>query len=323
VANVLVGKLSPDEGGRPYLIHSEHLEKTNHLTIAKLFNDSLSILWPNGIKHDKVLLLVSDGAAYMIKAAKALKILFVRLVHITCLAHALHLVCEVVRFQYPVVNSFVSTVKKIFKKSPKRMQMFKELCPKLPLPPSPICTRWGTWLRAVEYYAEHLHDMQRVIEALEEDAESVKEAKRLLKNPELTHGIAVIRQNYTFIPNFIAKLERAKSPVSENLTILKEVVDKLTSVPDEPVKAKMRSVLAKNQGLKAMSDVVSLNMEKIGKYEEFADMSPLELASFKYAPLVSCDIERSFSLYNVLLSQNRRSFIFENIRMHLIICYNN
>lgn len=72
VANVLVGKLSPDEAGRSHLINSKHIDRTNHITIAKLFNDSLSILWPDGIKHDKVLLLVRDGTAYMIKAAKAL-----------------------------------------------------------------------------------------------------------------------------------------------------------------------------------------------------------------------------------------------------------
>lgn len=106
------------------------------------------------------------------------------------------------------------------------MQIFKELYPQLPLPPSPICTRWGTWLRAAEYYTDQLHDIQQVIEALEEDAEIVKEAKKLLKNLELFSGLAVIRQNYTFIPNYIAKLERAKSPVSKNLAILKETVIK-------------------------------------------------------------------------------------------------
>jgi hypothetical protein len=51
VANVLVGALKSDEASKPYLIKTEFLERTNHATILKLVNDSMILLWPNGIRY--------------------------------------------------------------------------------------------------------------------------------------------------------------------------------------------------------------------------------------------------------------------------------
>jgi hypothetical protein len=52
------------------------------------------------------------------------------------------------------------------------------------------------------------------------------------------------------------------------------------------------------------------------------DLNCSDLTFFKYAPVTSVDVERSFSAYITLLSNNRRSFEFESIRKHLIIQYN-
>jgi hypothetical protein len=40
----------------------------------------------------------------MVKAGSNLKVFYEHLVHLTCLAHALNLVCETIRKQYPDVN---------------------------------------------------------------------------------------------------------------------------------------------------------------------------------------------------------------------------
>lgn len=76
IANVLVGKLNPDETKPVFLIHSEYLDATNSQTIAKCFNNTLNILWPNEILHENVLLVVSDNAAYMTKAFNSLRVLY-------------------------------------------------------------------------------------------------------------------------------------------------------------------------------------------------------------------------------------------------------
>jgi len=71
-----------------------------------------------------------------------------KMVHVTCAAHGLHRTAEEVRGQFSTIDKIISNVKKIFKKSPSRVQIFKTHAPNIPLPPEPVITRWGTWLNA-------------------------------------------------------------------------------------------------------------------------------------------------------------------------------
>lgn len=79
----------------------------------------------------------------MVKAGKSLKIFNPKMEQITCLAHALHRVCEEIRLQFPKVDKLISNMKKIFLKAPSRIQIFRNIAPNIPLPPEPILTRWG------------------------------------------------------------------------------------------------------------------------------------------------------------------------------------
>ncbi|KAL4121093.1 hypothetical protein QTP88_013667 [Uroleucon formosanum] len=65
VVNVIIGTLEVGNIGKMFLLNSEVLEKVNHSTISKVLDKSLSILWPQGIIHDNVLLFSSDAAPYM------------------------------------------------------------------------------------------------------------------------------------------------------------------------------------------------------------------------------------------------------------------
>jgi hypothetical protein len=88
-----------------------------------------------------VLLFVSDAAPYMIKAAKALQLLYPKMIHVTDLGHALHRVAEEVRGSYPGVDKLIANGTNILIKSPLRVQKFNEEAPTLTLPPLPIVTR--------------------------------------------------------------------------------------------------------------------------------------------------------------------------------------
>jgi hypothetical protein len=82
-----------------------------------------------------------------------------KLIHVTCVAHALHRACETVRVLYPNVDKSVANgneIYEIFVKSPARIELFKSKAPDTPLPPTPVITRWGTCLDATVYYAENL-----------------------------------------------------------------------------------------------------------------------------------------------------------------------
>jgi hypothetical protein len=127
-----------------------------------------------------VLLFVSDAAPYMIKAAKALQLLYPKMIHVTCLAQALHRVAEEVRGSYPEVDKLIANRKKIFIKSPFRVQKFKEDAPTLLFPLQPIVTRWGTWLDAANYYCTNYSEIEKIFNQLDrKDSSSIKFVQEL------------------------------------------------------------------------------------------------------------------------------------------------
>jgi len=52
------------------------------------------------------------------------------------------------------------------------------------------------------------------------------------------------------------------------------------------------------------------------------DMNGDAITFFKYLPITSVEAEKCFSAFKTLLSDNHRSFLFENIMHTLIIQYN-
>lgn len=160
IANAIIGTMEIDKESNIFLLNCEQLDKTTSVTIAQFIESSLCLLWPDGIKFDNILLLVTDAASYMKKTASSLRILYPNMIHLTCLAHGLHRISEEVRAQFKDIDALISNCKKIFLKCPRRCEIFRDLAPDVPLPPQPVITRWGTWLSAALYYAEHLPAIQ-------------------------------------------------------------------------------------------------------------------------------------------------------------------
>jgi hypothetical protein len=104
VANVVVGTLKYEESGEIFLLACEVLERVNNSSIAVVFDNAIYFLWPDKVKRENVLLFVSGAAPYMIKAAKALQLLYPKMTHVICLAHALHRAAEEIREKYPEVD---------------------------------------------------------------------------------------------------------------------------------------------------------------------------------------------------------------------------
>lgn len=279
----------------------------------------MQLLWPQGIKHEKVLLFVTDAAKYMLKAASCLQVLYSKMIHVTCLAHALHRVAEVVRDTYPLVDSLVNLGKQIFLKAPSRVQLFQELCPGVKLPPKPVITRWGTWLEAATYYADNFTAFQRVIVELDSESEAIRKAKALVPNSQLVSQLGKIKSYYSFIPHEILLFEKQGIPLIESLQHLQEVVDKLKKVPDAAVKAKIDFVLKNNPGLNALKAIANFDAAALQKNEQLKEMSPKELSCFKYATIVSCDVERSFSNYKKILREDRTNLNVSSINMYMVI----
>ncbi|KAL4135150.1 hypothetical protein QTP88_006793 [Uroleucon formosanum] len=208
VANVIIGSLELGCPGKTFLFNTELLEKTNNSTIMKLFDKTMCLLYPEVVKHDNILLFVSDAAPYMVKAGKNIKALYLKMEHVTCLAHGLYTVAEEMRRYFSKVDALISNVKKIFVKCSSRVLKFKEIAPEVPMPPQPILTRWGTWLMAPIYYCEHYQFIKSVVmEFDKDDAVAIENAQTLLADNSLEFDLAFIKANYDNLPKNITTLE--------------------------------------------------------------------------------------------------------------------
>lgn len=121
------------------------------------------MLWPNVVKEEKILLLYTDAAAYMLKAGNSLNVFYPNLIHVTCLAHGLHRVTETVTDLFPKVNKFISALK-----APYHIQCYKQKLHVIPLPPEPVITIWEPWIEAVNFYSDNFESVKSVVETLSE-----------------------------------------------------------------------------------------------------------------------------------------------------------
>jgi hypothetical protein len=111
--------------------------------------------------------------------------------------------------------------------------------------------------------------------------------------------------------------------VCHAINIVKQTESELSRVQGEvanKVNAKSQSVLEPNPGYRTLckvSDTLCGNEAELGGNEQ--ELSANDLTLVKYSPVTSCNVEWSFSRYKVLLSDNWRSFQFDNFKMHVII----
>lgn len=326
IAHLLIGVLNDEILPKSYLIASKELEKTNALTVARFVQEELSKFFlPTAVPGDKLLLILSDAAPYMIKAGHNLKIFYPNLIHVTCLAHALNRVAEEIRKHFPLVNSLISNMKKIFLKAPTRVQFYKERLPNTPLPPQPVITRWGTWLEAALFYCENFCQLKDLISELsDESSQSLTDVKQLFENKEIKQQLSFIKTNYSFLSKTITQMEESNLSLIQSVELVKQSEVAFRNVTGNiggKIFQKFRNVTEKNSGFQFLSQVANI---LLGEFTESIDLDPVILSNFKNAPLTSVDVERSFSIYKFLYSDRRQKFLIENFEKHLVVyCFYN
>lgn len=320
IANLLIGVLNENGPGQSYLIATKELERTNNLTVSRFINEALTQFFlPDCVPGEKILLMLSDGATYMIKCANNLRVFYENLIHVTCLAHGISRVAEEIRLHYSNVNSLINAVKKIFIKAPLRVQFYKERLPGTPLPPQPVLTRWGTWIDAALFYADHLEDIKKVVMELSDDSAALRDCKNILRSNTLNQELAFIKSNFACVTTTLTKLETQNVQLVDAVAMVdhfKGEISKTNGPVGDRIREKLNNVLLKNTGFETLTKIASILN---GNYEESIAMDASTIAKFKFAPITSVDVERSFSNYKNVLSERRQSFIVENIEKHLIV----
>lgn len=330
IANVIVGALRNDNIGTQHLISSKLLEATNNVTITNTVASALDELWgANHNNHDKVLLLLTDGVGYMLKAGRNLKSIFPNLLHTTCLAHGLNRVAELVRTLYPNVNALISNVKKTFLKSPKRIQKFKDMLPGVPLPPRPTIIRWGTWIEAATYFIKHYDEVKRVLNTFScSEGRSIIEAKRAFGDANIRSDLYFIANYLITIPNAIKKLQDKSLSISDSLKIVEKTyreISKLNlTVKGKKIFNKLKLVLKKNSGYSTLKIINELLNGKEIELQSQANRAAIDsFRKFKYAPITTVDVERSFSSMKWIFTARRRRLTVPNIEKILVVYFEN
>ncbi|KAJ8963080.1 hypothetical protein NQ318_018544 [Aromia moschata] len=134
----------------PLLLTSKRLQKCTAEAITRVILETLENFQ---LLTSQVLLFVTDGAATMLSVGRSLK-------EHGCSFFTCYLT---IRNCFPEVDSLISSTKKVFLKSPKRLRAFHTQCPGVSEPPQPIITRWGTWLEAAFYYAKYFTQIKSVL----------------------------------------------------------------------------------------------------------------------------------------------------------------
>lgn len=136
VANVITETLNTGAPEKTDVLTIKVLEKTNYSMTEKMFD------YPIGIRHDNILLFVTNTAPCMVKTGRTLQSLYSKIIHLTYLAHGIHRIPEntSIRGKFKKVVKLISRVKHMFLKA-LRVLAFKSKTPIIPLRPEPILTR--------------------------------------------------------------------------------------------------------------------------------------------------------------------------------------
>lgn len=193
--------------------------------------------------------------------------------------------------------------------------------PNLNNPPKPCITRWGTWIKAAIYYSENFKEICDVLDELDDDeAESIRNAKLLFQKASMKSDLVYIKHNFECLCSSITRLETKGLPISESLAVIERVKENIENTNQNVFIDKFNKVLNRNTGLKTLIKIknyIYFNKTETDEYIE--KLSPSEILAFKYAPVTSTDVEHIFSMYSSVLCDNRRSFLFENLKKHMIV----
>lgn len=244
----------------------------------------------------------------MVLAIKELKLnslVFPDVSHITCLAHCLNVVVSEIEKNNPLVNKYLVYVKKVLNKSRKRRLDFKTSTSLSKLPPHPVQTRWGTWLVAVKYHLQHFDDVKKFMLGYKPDSNPTahEDMKRLLDNTELEVQLYGLR-NLLPLADHIKQLEDRELSALDQFDILIKVEHRIKGTA---YVTKFEKSLLKNPDLfKFIFGYINL-AQKLNR---------------EYCPLVSVEVERSFSQYKAFYRSNRNCLTEENIK-HMMVIYCN
>ncbi|KAJ4427048.1 hypothetical protein ANN_26847 [Periplaneta americana] len=156
---------------------------------------------------------------------------------------------------------------------------------------------------------------------------SIGEANIILANPKLKSDLAFIKANFEKLPVYITKLETSSFPLHSAVQVMKKVEIILKEIPssvEEAMRNKYFKIVKRNPGWEHVLLVAEALVANDIDVTAFPLVwSPADIESLKYCPIRSCEVERSFSQFKNILTDNRNQFSLQHLEEYLVIhCHN-
>lgn len=91
--------------------------------------------------------------------------------------------------------------------------------PNIPLPPQPVLTRWGTWLKAAIYFCEHFEIVKTIMGLNKDDSTSIEKAQDLMSDDNVKCNLIYNNANFGTLADSITKLETSGLKLHDSIQI--------------------------------------------------------------------------------------------------------
>jgi len=141
-----------------------------------------------------------------------------------------------------------------------------------------------------------------------------------MADKETEANLIFIKANYGNIPSNITRLEASGIPLAEAFGIVNNaktyILNNTNTINQgKAIKKKLEIVLEKNCGYTTMETIANiLEGKETSRTKISEELTSNDICHMKFAPITFVDVEKSFSTYKNILSDNRRSLVFEHIK---------
>lgn len=154
------------------------------------------------------------------------------------------------------------------------------------------------------------------------DAVSIKSAQEAFANPNVLINLTYIKTYFHVIPEILKKIETKGMPLADSLMLVENIKDSLDEIPGAlrtELLTKFNAVLQRNPAFNTISKINRILRNETTEEDLDIEVKSCYWSKYKYAPITSCDVERSFSAYKLILSDKRHQFTVDNIEKVLVV----
>lgn len=153
------------------------------------------------------------------------------------------------------------------------------------------------------------------------DAVCIKNGQKAFNSVKMHQQITFIGAHFSEFPVLLDSLQSNSSLLSTSLERFNAIRHSLSLVPKQigfRLLEKLDKVLNKNQGYTTLTRITDYLDNKLMDLRDLS-YSPAELDAFKFALVVSCDVEQAFSRFKMILTDRRHNLTIPHLRWSLVI----